>query len=201
MLEFLGKFLVLHMHKFDSDKKRISVILGFPDRTLTLYAKGELKAIFVVTPLWVASSVENDLCILGTSRIEDKLQGVPEAIKPWALTGGKQETVVSTGNLSPNKEDDIILSSRVVAFPFRWNCSVVLCCRVAPRQTADMAPTFWYGTNDVSMIQVAGVGIGISVQEALELSAVDGLHDIEKSGVALVAQERFSEPRELYSLC
>lgn len=55
----------------------------------------------------VASSVENDLCILGTSRIEDKLQGVPEAIKPWVLTGGKQETVVSTGNLSPNKEDDI----------------------------------------------------------------------------------------------
>lgn len=54
----------------------------------------------------VASAVENNLCILGASAIEDKLQqGVPEAIeslriagiKVWVLTGDKQETAISIG--------------------------------------------------------------------------------------------------------
>lgn len=52
----------------------------------------------------VSSSVENNLCILGASAIEDKLQqGVPESIeslrtagiKVWVLTGDKQETAIS----------------------------------------------------------------------------------------------------------
>ncbi|KAJ4978384.1 hypothetical protein NE237_009164 [Protea cynaroides] len=55
-------------------------------------------------------------------------------------------------------------------------CSVVLCCRVAPLQkagivalikkrTADMTLAIGDGANDVSMIQMADVGIGISGQE------------------------------------
>lgn len=53
-----------------------------------------------------AAFVERNLCLLGATGIEDKLQeGVPEAIeslrqagiKVWVLTGDKQETAISIG--------------------------------------------------------------------------------------------------------
>ncbi|KAF9587229.1 hypothetical protein IFM89_039559 [Coptis chinensis] len=61
-------------------------------------------------------------------------------------------------------------------FQVATRCSVVLCCRVAPLQkagivalmknrTADMTLAIGDGANDVSMIQMADVGIGISGQE------------------------------------
>uniref|UniRef100_A0A5B7BT59 Phospholipid-transporting ATPase n=1 Tax=Davidia involucrata TaxID=16924 RepID=A0A5B7BT59_DAVIN len=61
-------------------------------------------------------------------------------------------------------------------FQLASKCSVVLCCRVAPLQKAgivaliknrtdDMTLAIGDGANDVSMIQMADVGIGISGQE------------------------------------
>ncbi|XP_057979048.1 phospholipid-transporting ATPase 1 isoform X2 [Malania oleifera] len=61
-------------------------------------------------------------------------------------------------------------------FQLACKCSVVLCCRVAPLQKAgivalvkkrtdDMTLAIGDGANDVSMIQMADVGIGISGQE------------------------------------
>ncbi|KAG9458518.1 hypothetical protein H6P81_003026 [Aristolochia fimbriata] len=61
-------------------------------------------------------------------------------------------------------------------FQLATSCSVVLCCRVAPLQkagivaliknrTEDMTLAIGDGANDVSMIQMADVGIGISGQE------------------------------------
>ncbi|CAN6479003.1 unnamed protein product [Victoria cruziana] len=61
-------------------------------------------------------------------------------------------------------------------FELATKCSVVLCCRVAPLQKAgivaliknrtdDMTLAIGDGANDVSMIQMADVGIGISGQE------------------------------------
>ncbi|KAI3664865.1 hypothetical protein L6452_43474 [Arctium lappa] len=61
-------------------------------------------------------------------------------------------------------------------FQLANNCAVVLCCRVAPLQKAgivaliknrtdDMTLAIGDGANDVSMIQMADVGIGISGQE------------------------------------
>ncbi|CAM8966974.1 unnamed protein product [Rhodiola kirilowii] len=61
-------------------------------------------------------------------------------------------------------------------FQLATKCSVVLCCRVAPLQKAgivalvknrtdDMTLAIGDGANDVSMIQMADVGIGISGQE------------------------------------
>ncbi|CAK9313339.1 unnamed protein product [Citrullus colocynthis] len=58
-------------------------------------------------------------------------------------------------------------------FQLSCNCSVVLCCRVAPlqkagivalvkRRTSDMTLAIGDGANDVSMIQKADVGVGIS---------------------------------------
>uniref|UniRef100_A0A2N9HPA7 Phospholipid-transporting ATPase n=1 Tax=Fagus sylvatica TaxID=28930 RepID=A0A2N9HPA7_FAGSY len=306
------RFNVLGLHEFDSDRKRMSVILGCPDKTVRVFVKGADTSMFSVIDKslnmnimrateshlhdysslglrtlvigmrdlsasefeqWhssfeaastaligraallrkVASTVENNLCILGSSAIEDKLQkGVPEAIeslrtagiKVWVLTGDKQETAISIGyssKLLTNKmtqivinnhskescrrslEDAIVMSKKLMTvdgvtdntrgsseagrspmaliidgtslvyildteleeqlthlelqlFQLASKCSVVLCCRVAPLQkagivalvknrTSDMTLAIGDGANDVSMIQMADVGVGISGQE------------------------------------
>ncbi|CAI8595865.1 unnamed protein product [Vicia faba] len=285
------KFNVLGLHEFDSDRKRMSVILGYPDNSVKLFIKGADTTMFSIidksynmdliksteTHLhsysslglrtlvigmrelntsefeqWHASyeaastavfgraamlrkisnHVENNVCILGASAIEDKLQhGVPEAIeslraagiKVWVLTGDKQETAVSIGfssKLLTRSMTQIIISSNNKAscrkslkdalersrkldavstqialiidggslvhildtdheeelFQLASLCSVVLCCRVAPLQkagivslvkkrTSDMTLAIGDGANDVSMIQMADVGVGISGQE------------------------------------
>ncbi|PPD84472.1 hypothetical protein GOBAR_DD18601 [Gossypium barbadense] len=287
------RFNVFGLHEFDSDRKRMSVILGFPDRYVKVFVKGADTSMFSVidrsmeyeglrtlvvgmrelstsefkqwhstfeaasTALMgrasllrkVANNIENNLHILGASGIEDKLQqGVPEAIeslrtagiKVWVLTGDKQETAISIGYSSKlltskmtqiiinsksmescrkSLEDAIIMSKKLTTtsaisgttnntggtsgagstpialiidgtslvyildseleerlFQLSCNCSVVLCCRVAPLQkagivslvkkrTADMTLAIGDGANDVSMIQMADVGVGISGQE------------------------------------
>lgn len=299
------RFNVLGLHEFDSDRKRMSVILGFPDKSVKVFVKGADTSMFSVidrsmninvirtteahlysyssvglrtlvigmrelstsefgewhsafetanTALMgrarllrkVASNIENNLSILGASGIEDKLQqGVPEAIeslrtagiKVWVLTGDKQETAISIGYSSKlltskmtqiiinsnskescrkSVEDAIIMSKKLMTvsgttnetggtsgpgltpvaliidgtslvyildseleerlFHLACNCSVVLCCRVAPLQkagivalvkkrTADITLAIGDGANDVSMIQKADVGVGISGQE------------------------------------
>lgn len=176
------RYNVLGMHEFDSDRKRMSVILGCPDTTFKVFVKGADNSMFKVMgenlntniiqstkahlysysskglrtlvigmkelsssdfDKWhmmfeeastaligraaklrkVASSIENNLFILGASGIEDKLQkGVPEAIealrtagiKVWVLTGDKQETAISIGyssKLLTNKMTQIIINS------------------------------------------------------------------------------------------
>ncbi|KAL5801011.1 hypothetical protein ACOSQ3_032643 [Xanthoceras sorbifolium] len=299
------RFNVLGLHEFDSDRKRMSVILGCPDKTVRLFVKGADTSMFNVIDKasnmniireteahlyayssmglrtlvvgmrelnasefeqWqssfeaastaligraaslrrVAINLENNLCLLGASAIEDKLQkGVPEAIESlrtaginvWVLTGDKQETAISIGyssKLLTSKmtqiiincnskesckkclEDTIAMSKKLVTvsgishnvgrssgatvtpvaliidgsslvyildseleellFQLARNCSVVLCCRVAPLQkagivalvknrTTDMTLAIGDGANDVSMIQMADVGVGISGQE------------------------------------
>lgn len=171
------------MHEFDSDRKRMSVILGFPDKTVKVFVKGADSTMFTVIDRslnmnivqeteaqlhayssmglrtllvgmrelnasefeqWqfsfeaastafmgrasllrkVASNVEKELCLLGATGIEDKLQqGVPEAIeslrtagiKVWVLTGDKQETAISIGyssKLLTSKMTQIIVNSK-----------------------------------------------------------------------------------------
>jgi phospholipid-transporting ATPase len=295
------KFNVLGLHEFDSDRKRMSVILGYPDNSVKLFVKGADTTMFNVidksynmdliksteTHLhaysslglrtlvigmkelntsefeqWhaayeaastavfgraamlkkISNNVENNVCILGASAIEDKLQqGVPEAIeslraagiKVWVLTGDKQETAISIGFSSKlltrnmtqviinsnnrascrkNLKDALERSRKLMStfgvgnndgavanqialiidggslvhildseheeelFQLASLCSVVLCCRVAPLQkagivslvknrTSDMTLAIGDGANDVSMIQMADVGVGISGQE------------------------------------
>ncbi|CAN8257134.1 unnamed protein product [Cochlearia groenlandica] len=63
-----------------------------------------------------------------------------------------------------------------VLFQVACKCSAILCCRVAPfqkagivalvkKRTSDMTLAIGDGANDVSMIQMADVGVGISGQE------------------------------------
>ncbi|CAL4964168.1 unnamed protein product [Urochloa decumbens] len=308
VIDVLGdrqRFDILGLHEFDSDRKRMSVIVGCPDRTIKLYVKGADSSIFGITNKsseldivrateahlhkysslglrtlvvgmrelsqsefeeWklayenastavlgrgnllrsVAANIECNVNILGATGIEDKLQdGVPEAIeslrqadiKVWILTGDKQETAISIGyscKLLTNDMTQIVInnnskescqrslvdalattkklraassigtldpvlasaSSVTIAlivdgnslvyiletelqeelFKLATQCSVVLCCRVAPLQKAgivaliknrtdDMTLAIGDGANDVSMIQMADVGVGISGQE------------------------------------
>ncbi|KAG0447676.1 hypothetical protein HPP92_028203 [Vanilla planifolia] len=205
------RFDILGLHEFDSDRKRMSVIVRLPDKTLKLFVKGADSSMLSIlkktanadviratemhlqsyssTGLrtlvigarelnrkqleeWhssyekastallgrgsllkaVANHIENDVRILGASGVEDKLQqGVPEAIESLRQAGIKLFQVATT-------------------------CHVVLCCRVAPLQKAgivalikkrtdDMTLAIGDGANDVSMIQMADVGIGISGKE------------------------------------
>ncbi|KAJ4971563.1 hypothetical protein NE237_004662 [Protea cynaroides] len=298
------RFNVLGMHEFDSDRKRMSVIVGCPDKTMKVFVKGADSSMFNVIDKslnldvigatekhlraysslglrtlvvamrelsspefdrWqsayekantalihrakllrtVACDVEKNLHVVGSSGIEDKLQeGVPEAIeslrqagiKVWVLTGDKQETAISIGyscklltsdmnqiiinsksmqSCRKSIEDGKALSKKLMATPadthtgggvepvgvplaliidgtslvyvldteleqelfeLATECTVVLCCRVAPMQkagivalikkrTEDMTLAIGDGANDVSMIQKADVGIGISGQE------------------------------------
>ncbi|KAK1664309.1 hypothetical protein QYE76_052468 [Lolium multiflorum] len=303
MIDVLGdrqRFDILGLHEFDSDRKRMSVIIGCPDKTVKLYVKGADSSMFGITNKeldnvlatkahlhkysslglrtlvvgmrelsqpefldWqsayenastsvlgrgnllrsVATNIEGNIHILGATGIEDKLQdGVPEAIeslrqagmKVWILTGDKQETAISIGyscKLLTNDMTQIVInnsskesckksleealattkelrvassvgtlnpeSSGVILalivdgnslvyiletelqeelFKVATECSVVLCCRMAPLQKAgvvaliknrtdDMTLAIGDGANDVSMIQMADVGVGISGQE------------------------------------
>ncbi|KAL6626374.1 hypothetical protein ACP70R_030100 [Stipagrostis hirtigluma subsp. patula] len=309
VIDVLGdrqRFDILGLHEFDSDRKRMSVIVGCPDKTVKLYVKGADSSMFGITDKsleldtarateahlhkyssfglrtlvvgmrelsqaefeeWrlayenastavlgrgnllrsVAANIECNIRILGATGIEDKLQaGVPEAIeslrqadiKVWILTGDKQETAISIGyscKLLTNDMTQIVINnnskescrksleealvttkklraasssgapSPVLAsesadvtlalivdgnslvyiletelqeelFKVATECSVVLCCRVAPLQKAgivaliknrtdDMTLAIGDGANDVSMIQMADVGVGISGQE------------------------------------
>ncbi|KAJ0525871.1 putative P-type phospholipid transporter [Helianthus annuus] len=116
------RFNVLGMHEFDSDRKRMSVILGYPDSTVKVFVKGADTTMFKVIDESLNLDV-NNLSLLGASAIEDRLQkGVPEAIeslrkaniKVWVLTGDKQETAISIGyssKLLTSKMTQIVINN------------------------------------------------------------------------------------------
>ncbi|CAO2162165.1 unnamed protein product [Urochloa humidicola] len=281
VIDFLGdrqRFDILGLHEFDSDRKRMSVIVGCPDSTIKLYVKGADSSIFGITnksseldivrateahlhkysslglrtlvvgirelsqsefEQWqlayenastavlgrgnllrsVAANIECNVHILGATGIEDKLQdGVPEAIESLRqadikivinnnskescqrslvdalATIKKLRAASSIGTLDPvlTSEASSVTIALIVdgnslvyiletelqeeLFKLATQCSVVLCCRVAPLQKAgivaliknrtdDMTLAIGDGANDVSMIQMADVGVGISGQE------------------------------------
>ncbi|KAJ0978098.1 hypothetical protein J5N97_013572 [Dioscorea zingiberensis] len=114
VIDVLGerqRFSLLGLHEFDSDRKRMSVIVGCGDKTIKLFVKGADNAMLNVIDKMVDLGK-----ILGASGIEDKLQqGVPEAIeslrqagiKVWVLTGDKQETAISIGYSCKLLTDDM----------------------------------------------------------------------------------------------
>ncbi|KAI7745625.1 hypothetical protein M8C21_033471 [Ambrosia artemisiifolia] len=203
---------VLGLHEFDSVRKRMSVVIRFPDNNVKVLVKGADTSILTILrkdqendditlitqrhlteysslglrtlvlaakdltneelEKWqlmyedattslsdrslklreTALFVESNLRLLGATGIEDKLQeGVPETIECLRQAGIK-------------------------LFDLATSCRVVLCCRVAPLQKAgivdliksrtdDMTLAIGDGANDVSMIQMADVGVGICGQE------------------------------------
>eukprot|EP00668_Euglena_longa_P018073 GGOE01022581.1.p1 GENE.GGOE01022581.1~~GGOE01022581.1.p1 ORF type:complete len:1289 (-),score=411.61 GGOE01022581.1:579-4445(-) len=195
----------------------------------------------------VALEIERDLCLVGATAIEDKLQeGVPATlhhllqanIKVWMLTGDKLETAINIAlacnliqshmyveKITPQEEGDVDGSAGSMAdglfqqlqkveesletmdvamivdgvaleclladeyklglatmgkfLAAATRCCTVVCCRVSPKQKADVTHlvrkkqhtitlSIGDGANDVPMILNASIGVGISGQEGMQ---------------------------------
>uniref|UniRef100_A0A7N9CB80 Phospholipid-transporting ATPase n=1 Tax=Macaca fascicularis TaxID=9541 RepID=A0A7N9CB80_MACFA len=99
---------VLAILDFNSDRKRMSIIVRTPEGNIRLYCKGADTVIYErlhrMNP--TKQETQDALDLLGATAIEDKLQdGVPETIsklakadiKIWVLTGDKKETAENIG--------------------------------------------------------------------------------------------------------
>uniref|UniRef100_A0A3P9CGV0 Phospholipid-transporting ATPase n=1 Tax=Maylandia zebra TaxID=106582 RepID=A0A3P9CGV0_9CICH len=114
-------------------------------------------------------------------------------IKIWVLTGDKQETAENIGyscNMLREEMKDVFVVSANTAFALEKKlrlellrtacmCQTVICCRVTPLQKAQVVQlvkkykqavtlAIGDGANDVSMIKVAHIGVGISGQEGMQ---------------------------------
>uniref|UniRef100_A0AAX7VPP5 Phospholipid-transporting ATPase n=1 Tax=Astatotilapia calliptera TaxID=8154 RepID=A0AAX7VPP5_ASTCA len=114
-------------------------------------------------------------------------------IKIWVLTGDKQETAENIGyscNILRGEMKDVFVVSANTAFALEKKlrlellrtacmCQTVICCRVTPLQKAQVVQlvkkykqavtlAIGDGANDVSMIKVAHIGVGISGQEGMQ---------------------------------
>ncbi|KAI7855771.1 hypothetical protein BDC45DRAFT_438448 [Circinella umbellata] len=115
-------------------------------------------------------SQEMDLIIIkGQTREETKTQ-LEEALESTNTEGERKRALVIDGTtlkyaLEPKTKDMVLLLG--------MRCNSVLCCRVSPKQKAQvvalvkkglkvMTLAIGDGANDVSMIQEANIGIGIS---------------------------------------
>uniref|UniRef100_A0A804PBN0 Phospholipid-transporting ATPase n=1 Tax=Zea mays TaxID=4577 RepID=A0A804PBN0_MAIZE len=124
----------------------------------------------------VAELIEKDLILVGCTAIEDKLQeGVPTCIetlsaagiKIWVLTGDKMETAINIAyacSLVNNDTKQFIISSETDTIREAEDRVTSLVRKGAQKITLSIGD----GANDVSMIQAAHVGIGISGQEGMQ---------------------------------
>ncbi|KAK6163125.1 hypothetical protein DH2020_002966 [Rehmannia glutinosa] len=226
------RFDVLGLHEFDSDRKRMSVILGCPDKTVKVFVKGADTSMFSVIDrslnLNMLKATEDHLHAYSSKGLRTLVVGMrelsPSEFEQWhssyesastalmgraALSESRKQHRTSSqligrirdrrqiaarrpgGNRvfkkgGANQVALIIDGTSLVyildtdleeqLFDLSSKCNVVLCCRVAPLQKAgivaliknrtdDMTLAIGDGANDVSMIQMADVGIGISGQE------------------------------------
>uniref|UniRef100_A0AAR2JWK6 Phospholipid-transporting ATPase n=1 Tax=Pygocentrus nattereri TaxID=42514 RepID=A0AAR2JWK6_PYGNA len=109
---------MLALLDFNSDRKRMSIILRFPDGRIRLYCKGADTVIYQrLNPSSKhKETTQHALDLIGATAIEDKLQdGVPETIaklakadiKIWVLTGDKKETAENIGYSCELLTDDM----------------------------------------------------------------------------------------------
>uniref|UniRef100_A0A669DWE0 Phospholipid-transporting ATPase IC n=1 Tax=Oreochromis niloticus TaxID=8128 RepID=A0A669DWE0_ORENI len=138
----------------------------------------------------VYEQIENNLMLIGATAIEDKLQdGVPETIaklakadiKIWVLTGDKKETAENIGYSCSLLTDDMEIhyGEDIDFVDMACECEAVICCRVTPKQKANVVSlvkkykkavtlSIGDGANDVNMIKTADIGVGISGQEGMQ---------------------------------
>nr|XP_019706336.1 phospholipid-transporting ATPase 1 isoform X1 [Elaeis guineensis] len=150
------------------DKQETAISIGYSCRLLT----SEMTQI-------VINSHSKDSC---RKSLED---AIAMTNKLAAIFPGAQNTITGTG--SPRIPLALIIDGTSLVYILETEleeelfkaataCDVVLCCRVAPLQKAgivaliknrtdDMTLAIGDGANDVSMIQMADVGVGISGQE------------------------------------
>ncbi|THU71065.1 hypothetical protein C4D60_Mb08t31600 [Musa balbisiana] len=172
-----------HLEQFGSAGLR-TLCLAYRELTNDLYEKWNEKFIQAKSSLRdrdkkldeVAEIIEKDLILIGCTAIEDKLQdGVPACIetlaragiKIWVLTGDKMETAINIAyacNLINNNMKQFIISSETDAIQEAEEKVTSLVKKGAHRITLSIGD----GANDVSMIQAAHVGVGISGLEGMQ---------------------------------
>uniref|UniRef100_A0A8D3CWU6 Phospholipid-transporting ATPase n=1 Tax=Scophthalmus maximus TaxID=52904 RepID=A0A8D3CWU6_SCOMX len=117
-MEQEATYEMLALLDFNSDRKRMSIILRFPDGRIRLYCKGADTVIYErLSPnSRHKEATQTALDLIGATAIEDKLQdGVPETIaklakadiKIWVLTGDKKETAENIGFACSLLTDDM----------------------------------------------------------------------------------------------
>ncbi|CAM8927243.1 unnamed protein product [Rhodiola kirilowii] len=145
------------------DKQETAISIGFSSRLLT----SKMTQIAI-------NSNSKDSCRM---ILDEAMLMIKRAITVTAGTHGEND-VQAFALIIDGASLVYILDSELEEqlFQLASGCSVVLCCRVAPLQKAgivalvkkrtdDMTLAIGDGANDVSMIQMADVGIGISGQE------------------------------------
>ncbi|KAK1278519.1 Phospholipid-transporting ATPase 1 [Acorus gramineus] len=149
------------------DKQETAISIGYSCRLLT----NSMTQIII-------NSRTKESC---RKSLEDAMAMVKKirAMSPLSSdTGGRDSVKVSIGLIIDGQSLVYVLDTELEEelFKVATACDVVLCCRVAPLQKAgivaliknrtdDMTLAIGDGANDVSMIQMADVGIGISGQE------------------------------------
>ncbi|CAH2074095.1 unnamed protein product [Thlaspi arvense] len=193
----MQRFNVLGLHEFDSDRKRMSVILGCPDMSVKLFVKGADSSMFTVmdeTYGDVIEATKKQLHAYSSDGLRTLVVGMRKLndseFEQWHSSFEAASTALIDANASIASNDEsvaliidgtsliYVLDNDLedVLFQVACKCSAVLCCRVAPFQkagivalvknrTSDMTLAIGDGANDVSMIQMADVGVGISGQE------------------------------------
>ncbi|PWA57300.1 P-type ATPase, HAD-like domain protein [Artemisia annua] len=146
------------------DKQETAISIGYSSKLLT----SNMSQIVINTNSKMSSS----------KRLEDALNTFGNPIVSDHDAGGSGGNSSSSALIIDGNSLVYILDSELEEQLFKLAsfCAVVLCCRVAPLQKAgivaliknrtdDMTLAIGDGANDVSMIQMADVGIGISGQE------------------------------------
>ncbi|XP_021998727.1 phospholipid-transporting ATPase 1 isoform X2 [Helianthus annuus] len=142
------------------DKQETAISIGYSSRLLT--------------------SNMHQVVINSNSKMSSKtsLEDALITCRNFLVPGGSDGNTTSVALIIDGTSLVYILDTELEEqlFELASNCAVVLCCRVAPLQKAgivalikkrtdDMTLAIGDGANDVSMIQMADVGIGISGQE------------------------------------
>uniref|UniRef100_A0A2P2MFY6 Phospholipid-transporting ATPase n=1 Tax=Rhizophora mucronata TaxID=61149 RepID=A0A2P2MFY6_RHIMU len=150
------------------DKQETAISIGYSSKLLTskmtqIIINSNSKESCRKSLEDALATCKKPMTVSGTSNNSEGLSGF--AASPVALIIDGTSLVYI---LDSELEDQL--------FQLGSKCSVVLCCRVAPLQKAgvvalvknrtnDMTLSIGDGANDVSMIQMADVGVGISGQE------------------------------------
>lgn len=102
------RFDILGLHEFDSDRKRMSVIVGCPDKTVKLYVKGADSSLFGITKnsldLDIVRATEAHLHKYSSFGLRTLVIGMRELSQPefeeWQLAYENASTsVLGRGNL------------------------------------------------------------------------------------------------------
>ncbi|GJN07993.1 hypothetical protein PR202_ga25876 [Eleusine coracana subsp. coracana] len=178
VIDVLGekqRYDVLGLHEFDSDRKRMSVIIGCPDKTVKLFVKGADNSMFGVIDKTLNSDVvqatEKHLHSYSSLGLRTLVIGVRELSQEefleWQMAYEKASTaLLGRGNLLRGVAANIERNLRLLgASGIEDKLQDGVPEAIEKLRQAGIKVWVLTGANDVSMIQMADVGIGISGQE------------------------------------